>query len=58
MPDDLVCLPIMCDSVNASAKAVGSRNLLIINVFSHLDRLVIKEEVRRPLAILCGHQIV
>ena len=48
----------MCDSVNASAKAVSSGNLLIINDLSHLERLVIKEEVRGLLAILHGHEVV
>jgi hypothetical protein len=58
MPNYLVLLPVMCDSVNASAKAVSSGNLLIINDLSHLERLVIKEEVRGLLAILHGHEVV
>ena len=58
MPNDLVLLPVMCDSVNASAKAVCSGNLLIINGLSHLEVLVVKEEVWRLLAILRGHEVV
>jgi hypothetical protein len=58
MPNDLVLLPVMWDSVNTSAEAVSSRNLLFINGLSHLEVLVVKEEVWRLLAILPGHEVV
>ena len=58
MPNDLVLLPVMCDSVNTSTKAISSRNLLFLNSFSHLEVLVVIEEVRGLLAILHGHKVV
>jgi hypothetical protein len=58
MPYDLVLLPVMCDSVNTSANAISSRNLLFLNSFSHLEVLVVIEEVRGLLAILHGHKVV
>jgi hypothetical protein len=58
MPDDLVLFAVMCDSVNASAEAVRSQYRLFSLGVTHLERLVVKEEVRRLLAIFHGHRIV
>ena len=58
MPHYLVGLAIMCDSINASTKAVSSQYWLCTSSVRHLQRLVVKEEVRRLRAILHSHQVL
>ena len=58
MPNYLVPLTVMSDSINASAKAVSSQYWLCTSCVSHLQRLVVKEEVGRLRVILHGHQVL
>ena len=58
VPYDLVRLAVVCDSVDAFAEAVSRQYRLFPSGFNSLNGLVVKEEVRRLLAILKSHRIV